>query len=198
MSSHATSYTIKSALITLLFTTVTGAARAASYVLVAETDEGCRLYLDGTDFVQEGCNVHVRNGDGSTASTNGLGNLIVGYDEDSGDTKSGSHNLVVGPYHSYSNYGGLVAGYNNVVSGSYASVSGGYGNEASGGYASVSGGRFNEASNSFASVSGGYGNKASYYYASVSGGYYNEASGHGSSVSGGYYNKASGTYDYAP
>ena len=62
----------------------TGTAHAASYVLVAETDEGCKLYLDGMDLVQEGCNVHVRNGDGQTNTTpNGLGNLtaVPGYSD---------------------------------------------------------------------------------------------------------------------
>ena len=107
--------------------------RNADYVLVAETDSGCSLYLDGTELVAEGCNVNIRNGEGSTATTNGTGNLIVGYDEDSSDDKTGSHNLVVGAYHSYSNYGGFVAGYNNEVSGAYAGVSGGLSNVASGG-----------------------------------------------------------------
>ena len=36
-------------------------------------------------------------------SPRGLGNLVIGYNEDSGDDdRSGSHNLIVGGYHSYS------------------------------------------------------------------------------------------------
>ena len=72
-------------------------AWAKSYVLIAQTDEGCLLYIDGTDLVSEGCNVHIRNGDGQTDSINSLGNLVVGYDENSGqDKKNGSHNLIIG------------------------------------------------------------------------------------------------------
>src|SRR5262245_20531288 len=36
----------------------------------------------GDDFVFTGCNVHVRNGESSTSTTNGLGNLIIGYNEE--------------------------------------------------------------------------------------------------------------------
>ena len=106
----------------------TSAAQAASYVLLAETDEGCQLYLDGTQLVASGCNVHITNGEGHTDSINGLGNLIVGYDDNNakGVDKTGSHNVVVGAGHSYSSYGGLVAGFRNTASGNYASVSGGY------------------------------------------------------------------------
>jgi outer membrane murein-binding lipoprotein Lpp len=44
--------------------------------------------------------------------------------------RTGSHNLVVGDLHSYENWGGLIAGSGNVVSGAYASVLGGAGNVA--------------------------------------------------------------------
>ena len=37
---------------------------------------------------------------------------------------------VVGPYHTYASYGGLVAGYNNSISAAYAAVSGGRSNTA--------------------------------------------------------------------
>jgi len=65
------------------------------------------------DITFSGVNVHVVNGTGTTDGTvNGLGNLIVGYNETrgSGDDRSGSHNIVVGSEHNYSSYGGLVAG----------------------------------------------------------------------------------------
>ena len=54
--------------------------------------------------------------------------------------------LVVGPEHTYSSYGGLVAGLNNNVTGANTSVSGGWDNNASKVYSSVSGGRNREAS----------------------------------------------------
>jgi hypothetical protein len=100
------------------------------------------LRREGTEVIFEGCNVHIRSGAGATdAPVNGLGNLIVGYHEAfPDDDRTGSDNLVVGPFHSHASYGGLVAGYNNAISGPHASVSGGDANTASGGYASVSGG----------------------------------------------------------
>lgn len=190
-----------------------------------------------------GVNVQVVSGSGSTdgdpdpedsdweTSVNGLGNLIVGYDEyhpRASDfvplgiekhgpvlfsdfrvgSKRGSHNLVVGPGHAYTSFGGLVAGEENAItgesasvsggahnlaSGSESSVSGGHHNIASGHESSVSGGRSNEASSVHGSVSGGRDNKASgTYHSSVSGGRNNVASGYASSVSGGEDNIASG------
>jgi hypothetical protein len=158
-----------------------------------------------------GVNVQVVDGSGDTGgTTNGRGNLIVGYNEDNAppNDRSGSHNLVIGPRHTFSSYGGLVAGYRSTVSGPSASVTGGYGNAATNRYASVSGGYYNTASGSSASVSGGgyntasggaafvsggVGNTASGNLASVSGGGGNTASGNSASVSGGLNNTASGT-----
>jgi hypothetical protein len=153
----------------------------------------------GQDFVFTGVNVHVRSGSGYTGGMiNGLGNLIVGYDEarSSGSDKSGSHNLVVGPNHNYTSYGGLVAGYQNTITGLNASVSGGYGNTASGWYSSVSGGAGNTTSGYTSSASGGGGNTASGDYSSVSGGTTNTASGDYSSVSGGGTRSVSGLADW--
>jgi hypothetical protein len=36
---------------------------------------------EGNGVIFEGCNVHVRSGAGATETVNGLGNLIVGYNE---------------------------------------------------------------------------------------------------------------------
>ena len=78
----------------------------SSYLRVDETDP-----LRPTVWF-EAVNVLVVNGLGSTDSINGLGNLSVGYDEPRfpASDKSGSHNLIVGPFHNYSSYGGFVAG----------------------------------------------------------------------------------------
>ena len=58
-----------------------------------------------------GVNVQVVDGSGNTAGAiNGLGNLIVGYNENSSATRTGSHNLVVGMNNSYTSYGGFVGG----------------------------------------------------------------------------------------
>ena len=166
-----------------------------------------------------GVNVQIVNGTKSTWSSNGRGNLILGYDLARNDGtffcsegfyatyetcsiggrrtwavshKSGSHYLVIGDSNNYSRYGGVVVGSFNTSNGAYASVSGGFNNTASGQYASVSGGGGNTASGSFASVSGGGGNTASGSSASVSGGWDNTASSILSSVSGGRGNTASG------
>ena len=153
---------------------------------------------DAGDVFFEGCNVHVRDGTGSTSGTpphNGKGNLIVGYNEDlvfpTGKDRTGVHNLVVGPEHTFSSLGGLVAGLQNTVSGRHASVSGGFVNTASGFSASVNGGSYNTADLGNASVSGGWNNMATGFYASVSGGRFNMATGDFASVSGGASNEAS-------
>ncbi len=148
-----------------------------------------------------GCNVIINNGGGSTAASvttgagAGLGNLIIGYNATRGtDTRTGSHNLILGDQNDYSSYGGLVAGQYNSVSAPYASISGGYGGIASGFWATIHGGVYNTASGYIASVSSGYSNTASGAYASVSGGAFNAAIGDSASVSGGYGNLASGLY----
>ena len=90
-----------------------------------------------------GVNVQVVNGTGSTGGDgNGLGNLVVGYqelrtadeDDETDDTndRSGSHNLVVGLANNYSIFAGQVVGGRNTISGLYSTVSGGENNTASG------------------------------------------------------------------
>jgi hypothetical protein len=130
-------------------------------------------------------------------ASNGLGNLIVGYNESrvvfgGTDDRTGSHNVVVGEFNNFSSFGGLVVGGFNEISGQFASVSGGTANTASGFGSSVSGGSANTASGDFSSVSGGAGNTASGFFSSVSGGLNNKASGNIASVSGGDENTASG------
>src|SRR5205085_5001627 len=83
----------------------------------AQATIGC-MHAIGTDVYFEGCNVHIQSGAGSTSgAVNGLGNLIVGYNENPNTPldRSGSHNLVVGAFHTYSSYGGLVAGSFNTI-----------------------------------------------------------------------------------
>ena len=165
-----------------------------------------------------GVNVFVQSGSGYTddnttgalgdasGSITGLGNLIIGYDEIVGpDDKMGSHNLVVGFGHSYSDFGGLISGYNNImdapagavlggqsniVSSDFAVVVGGYSNGADAAYSVVSGGYYNDATSDYSVVTGGSNNEASGNYSVVSGGSYNEASASKSTVSGGSYNEA--------
>jgi hypothetical protein len=68
----------------------------------------------GNDITFRGVNVHVVNGTGTTDGTvNGLGNLIVGYNElrSTPNDRTGSHNIVVGPRHNYSSYSAPTAAW---------------------------------------------------------------------------------------
>jgi len=149
-----------------------------------------------SDVTITGANLRIVNGLGATATTNGLGNLIVGYNEDRTpqicfpvspciNDRTGSHNVVVGSQQNFSSSGGLVAGVFNEISAIFASVSGGGTNTANGFGASISGGNGNTVLASFASVSGGQNNSADGVASSVSGGNGNLASGGFGSVSGG-------------
>jgi hypothetical protein len=111
--------------------------------------------------------------------------------------KSGSHNLIVGDWHNYSQTGSVVFGFWNTVNHEATSVTGGLSNDAGGRWASVSGGRLNSATGEAAGVSGGNANIASGEIASVSGGRENTASGAMSSVSGGYERSATEPFNWA-
>lgn len=146
------------------------------------------------DLVVSGANLRIQNGLGVTScgppftsfDCNGKGNLIVGYDEDiGGDSKTGSHNLVIGAGHTYTSYNGIVNGRNNTISAVGGSVLNGIGNEASGFRSIVITGNNNLASGRTASVSGGRFNIASGDWSAVSGGYANMAAGEFSTVGGG-------------
>jgi hypothetical protein len=149
---------------------------------------------DATTLKFTGMNLQIVNGQASTATTNSLGNLIIGYNAQrpTPATRTGSHYLIVGDQHEWTSSSGILAGNRNTASGPWASVSGGTGNTASGIMSSVSGGGGNIASGYLSSVSGGGGNTASASWASVSGGGHNTASGTMSSVSGGGLNTAVG------
>jgi hypothetical protein len=150
-----------------------------------------------------GANIHIENGKEKTNTSNGLGNLIIGYNEGRTDNKptlkTGSHNVVLGSGQSYSSYGGLVTGSQNTISGPYASVSGGLGNEASGQFSSISGGTNNLAAGTNSSISAGEGNKSYGRVSGISGGFLNitgdsldSKKGLHSSISGGARGKATG------
>ncbi|MCH7945347.1 MAG: hypothetical protein IIC73_04940 [Armatimonadetes bacterium] len=127
----------------------------------------------GTTTRFSGTNVQVVNGRGGTHLINGLGNLIVGYNETNagfGEERGGSHNIVVGILHDYLSYGGLVAGLANRIASQHASVTGGGFNVASGAFSTVTAGERNIASGFRSAVTGGIRNTASHLYSTVSGG----------------------------
>ena len=141
-------------------------------------------------------NIHVRNGNSATFTTNGRGNIIVGYQETRGggeDVRTGSHNVIIGRENNYSSYGGLCVGFENDITGSYSSVSGGNRNQATGSYSSVAGGYYNIASAQNSTCVGGNANRASNTYSTVAGGVRCVASGTYSSVCGGNFTTATGS-----
>jgi hypothetical protein len=146
------------------------------------------------EFVITGANLRIVNGLGSTETTNGTGNLIVGYNEpraDGATVQTGSHNIVGGQFNNFTSFGGLVVGSFNEISGVVASVSGGSTHIASGASSSISGGVGNRAEGIGSTVSAGQGNRSTGLFASISGGEANIATGEGSSISGGLFNTVS-------
>lgn len=165
--------------------------------------------VNGPHIIFSGANVHVRSGSGSTddnSTLTGLGNLIVGYDEQQTEavSRTGSHNLIVGGQHSFTKHGGLAAGaantldgvsafaagVRNIASGDFSSVTGGTGNQALASADTVSGGANNVASGGSSSISGGQENMTLAVASSVSGGRQNTASAVYASVTGGFTNTA--------
>ena len=181
-----------------------GVAELLRHVRVEQEEiEGLR----GPHVIIEGANLHVRSGSGFTDDCGqtrlgcthpdgllGRGNLIVGYNEILGPVRGGSHNLVVGAKHSYSSYGGFVAGRLNALLAPETSVLGGFRNTASGVHSSISGGSGNRARGNGAAVSGGSDNVAEGNISSVGGGTSNQALGHASAICGGIYNQAAGDF----
>lgn len=126
--------------------------------------------------------------DPGLTQTNGVGNLIIGYNElgnPSGDDRTGSHNLLVGLRVGANSFGGIAAGLGNRVSGPYATATGGSSNLASGVAASISGGNAGLASGRNASIAGGQVNIASGLRSTVLGGSFNSAESQEGVVVGG-------------
>lgn len=121
-------------------------------------------------------NFQVVNGLDSTETVNSLGNLIVGYNEETGgETRTGSHNLILGTNHTFSNSGGAVLGRGNAITELYASVLGGSTNESTGQFSVVVNGIFNDSTGAFSTVVGGATNIASGEDSVVVGGEFNQA-----------------------
>ena len=215
-------------------------------VLKADSVVGLATVLTvGTDnqgntaAVFSGVNLHINNGagavnNGDPFTINGLGNLVVGYDEPisirgascslgiyvnqticennnevwSETHKSGSHNIILGPYHNYSRYSGLITGKTNIVAGDYsmvggisntannqfASVIGGEGNTVNGLAGSAFGGAFNSVFGETNSTLGGTENTVYGQYSTITGGSENYVEGESSSISGGLNNRADANF----
>jgi len=115
-----------------------------------------------------GTNLQVNNGMGSTDTTNGLGNLILGYNEETDFAamfakpadRTGSHNLVVGRDNQYSSFSGICQGFLNRLDGSNSVVLG-CENSVCGTFGSVVGGTNNRVTHRFSAIGGGGGQSSS-------------------------------------
>jgi hypothetical protein len=121
--------TISSLQAELAGTAAQNAFALGNYVTVDTTDATLKG-VKAPNIIFSGANVHIVSGSGMTVDTTGLGNLVIGYDDDTGHTsidaaRNGSHNLILGDYNTFTSNGGLVAGKYNAISAEYASVSGG-------------------------------------------------------------------------
>jgi len=133
-------------------------AKLAKYVTVIP-DKTLLKGLTGPHVIFHGANVHVQNGSGATAtdvdpvtsvSFKGLGNFVVGYNEEQitpisyavacDRTLTGSHNIVMGDGNMFTSYGGLVIGSNHCVTGPNTSILGGTANEGAGANSAILGG----------------------------------------------------------
>jgi hypothetical protein len=165
--------------------------------------------VDGKPTVQfSGCNVQIVNGEAKTASANGEGNLVIGYDEPhvqnpqrpKPPAQTGSHNLILGEEQEFTSYGGIVAGLANSITAPFASATGGLRNNASGELSAVTGGFDSTASGGSSSVSGGEFNDAQAGAGSISGGAENQIVGFVPSaawIGGGFENKITGIFNKA-
>lgn len=157
-----------------------------------------------------GLNVRLDNGAGTTyGASNGLGNLILGYNESEGghrdaegnfmdgEVRVGSHNLVVGAGHTYGSNGSLLGGYNNSLFGQGSAILSGQASLATGTWSAILGGLDNRATATNTCISGGHSNTASGDRASISGGLLNISSGIATSILGGQYLQVSEQYESA-
>lgn len=163
--------------------------------------------LSGPHAIFEGVNVHVNNGSGMTrggGTGDGLGNLIIGYNEVPGSgygtlqpgDRRGSHNLVIGVENKFlaTANSGIVQGEGNTIGNYNAAAIGGDGNIVTGDSASAFGGSHNTASAPSSVSVGGTENAAAAQYSATLGGKNNTASGYVGSVTGGQNNNAAGGY----
>ena len=155
-------------------------------------------YVDSSStFLLEGVNLQLTNGAGPY-NTNGLGNLIIGMngDEEADATvgRGGSHNLVIGEDHAYSNTHGILHGYQATLTDRYAASIGGANNRIEGAYSAAVGGQNNQVTGQFAAALSGAGNLAGGTRSAAIGGIANEAIGQDAVTVGGNANDLTGSH----
>jgi len=99
--------------------------------------------------------------------------------------------LIVGAGHTYTSFGGIVAGYDNNIEAECASITGGLRNTVSGTYSSVTGGDYNTAQGQYNTIVGGFANTTQSLGNTILGGSGNviDSTAIISSILGGFSNK---------
>lgn len=141
------------------------ALKLAPFVTV---DPNPQVGVRGPNITFSGANIHIVSGSGATNDNGnpfGLGNLIIGYNEDPGTQgtplyagqRSGSHNLIIGRWHKFFStaFGGFVAGDLNTIEGGSNSILSGYHNRTLSNYTAIVGGMFNQNSGPLGVIVGG-------------------------------------------
>ena len=186
----------------ITFTTDTITVTTKTFKVKGSSANGPSIELDDANknVIVTNANLHIRSGSGTTnGTTNGYGNVIIGYNEDTNGNKQrgGSHNLILGQEHSYTSYGSILSGTNHTVNAVHASSIGGdsniIGNNAPNAVAIA--GQSNQFASSgtafYAATLGGQGNKVNGRYAAAVAGQNNTVTGtHAASVGGGGNDKA--------
>ena len=160
-----------------------------------------------------GANLQIVNGLDDTETVNGVGNLLIGYQEIMGFPcdRSGSHNIIGGDNNSYTSFGGLAVGDNSFLLSQYSSILGGVDNAVTSPTSVVVGGASNEAGGLSSVVVGGQGNDVSpisnggvvvggvanvsaSHFGTILGGNSNATRGSEDVIVGGWNNRSIGTY----
>ena len=92
--------------------------------------EALKAMLPYVKFVKEGIdkkptiqfsgsNVQVVNGEGKTETTNGEGNLVIGYETAISGPRTGSHDLLIGEAQGWTSFGGLDMCPGEIISSPY-------------------------------------------------------------------------------
>jgi|GEM_PF-2723524 len=145
----------------------------------------------------KGVNLQIVNGEGDTATQNGLGNLVIGYNKSSkkpAKNRKGSHNLIIGDHHEYSSYGGVATGHENKILAPHVNILGGSQNIAFKKFSSIVGGRENHTKGELSSIIGGFKNRTFGHTTSVLGGQENKAKGSYSCILAGLSNNTEGNF----
>ncbi len=126
-----------------------------------------------------GVNLQVRNATGSTdGAGDGTGNIIVGWNEaGEDDTRSGSHNVVVGSGHAWESHSGVVSGTDHLLASAGGAALGGEGNTVTADGAVAIGGQDNVAAGLLTVTIGGVDNVAEGELSMTAGGSGNDVNG---------------------